>query len=70
MRLTAPIAVAAVCLIASSCVIVAKGNGPHPPAESAPRTHVQTVTTSNAPAPVGPYSQARLAGNTLYLAGQ
>jgi len=28
------------------------------------------VTTANAPAPIGPYSQAKWAGNTLYLSGQ
>lgn len=30
----------------------------------------KTVATQNAPAAVGPYSQARLAGNTLYASGQ
>ncbi len=28
------------------------------------------ITTSNAPAPIGPYNQAVLAGNTLYISGQ
>lgn len=28
------------------------------------------ITTNNAPAPIGPYSQAILAGNTLYVSGQ
>ena len=28
------------------------------------------ITTSNAPAPIGPYSQAILSGNTLYTSGQ
>ena len=28
------------------------------------------VNTPNAPAPIGPYSQAVLAGNTLYTSGQ
>ncbi len=28
------------------------------------------ITTSGAPAPIGPYSQAVLAGNTLYISGQ
>ena len=28
------------------------------------------ITTSNAPAPIGPYNQAVLAGNTLYMSGQ
>ena len=28
------------------------------------------ITTSNAPAPIGPYNQAVLSGNTLYLSGQ
>jgi len=28
------------------------------------------INTQNAPAPVGPYNQAILAGNTLYLSGQ
>jgi 2-iminobutanoate/2-iminopropanoate deaminase len=28
------------------------------------------VTTANAPAPIGPYNQAVLAGNTLYISGQ
>lgn len=30
----------------------------------------QVVRTPNAPNPVGPYSQARVAGNTIYVAGQ
>ncbi|MFY0651031.1 MAG: RidA family protein [Cyclobacteriaceae bacterium] len=28
------------------------------------------INSSNAPAPIGPYSQATLAGNTLYVSGQ
>lgn len=28
------------------------------------------ITTNNAPAPIGPYSQAILTGNTLYTSGQ
>lgn len=28
------------------------------------------ITTSNAPSAIGPYSQAVLAGNTLYISGQ
>ena len=28
------------------------------------------VNTSNAPAPIGPYNQAVLSGNTLYISGQ
>jgi len=28
------------------------------------------INTNNAPAPIGPYSQASLAGNTLYVSGQ
>ena len=28
------------------------------------------ITTSNAPAPLGPYNQAVLSGNTLYTSGQ
>ena len=28
------------------------------------------VNTPNAPAPVGPYNQSVLAGNTLYVSGQ
>jgi 2-iminobutanoate/2-iminopropanoate deaminase len=30
----------------------------------------QSILTSAAPAPIGPYSQAILAGNTLYCSGQ
>ena len=30
----------------------------------------EIITTSNAPAPIGPYNQAVKAGNTLYLSGQ
>ena len=30
----------------------------------------QTIATPNAPAAVGPYSQAKLCGNTLYTSGQ
>lgn len=28
------------------------------------------INTANAPAPIGPYNQAVLAGNTLYISGQ
>jgi len=28
------------------------------------------ITTKNAPAPIGPYNQAVLSGNTLYTSGQ
>ena len=28
------------------------------------------ITTPNAPAPIGPYNQAVLSGNTLYTSGQ
>lgn len=28
------------------------------------------INTTNAPAPIGPYNQAILAGNTLYISGQ
>ena len=30
----------------------------------------QIITTSKAPAPIGPYNQAVLSGNTLYTSGQ
>ena len=30
----------------------------------------QTITSANAPAAVGPYCHAKLAGNTLYTSGQ
>src|SRR4051794_14567726 len=30
----------------------------------------RVIRTSNAPAPIGPYSQAILIGNTLYVSGQ
>ena len=30
----------------------------------------QIIFSENAPAPIGPYSQAVLAGNTLYVSGQ
>ena len=30
----------------------------------------QIINTKNAPAPIGPYNQAILAGNTLYISGQ
>jgi 2-iminobutanoate/2-iminopropanoate deaminase len=35
-----------------------------------PAAAQQVISTPNAPAAIGPYSQAILAGNTLYLAGQ
>ena len=44
----------------------AEGEGHQAP----PGISVQAVETSRAPAAIGPYSQAILAGNTLYLAGQ
>ena len=31
---------------------------------------MKTVTTQNAPAPIGPYSQAAITGNTLFISGQ
>jgi len=30
----------------------------------------QVINTKNAPSPIGPYSQAILRGNTLYMSGQ
>lgn len=30
----------------------------------------KVIITKNAPAPIGPYNQAILAGNTLYISGQ
>ncbi len=30
----------------------------------------KTITTSKAPAPIGPYNQAVLSGNTIYTSGQ
>ena len=30
----------------------------------------KNINTTNAPAPIGPYSQSVLAGNTLYVSGQ
>ncbi|MET6991036.1 RidA family protein [Sediminicola arcticus] len=30
----------------------------------------KVITTTNAPAPIGPYNQAILTGNTLYISGQ
>ncbi len=30
----------------------------------------QIINTNNAPSPIGPYNQAVLAGNTLYISGQ
>ena len=30
----------------------------------------KVIKTANAPAPIGPYNQAILAGNTLYISGQ
>jgi 2-iminobutanoate/2-iminopropanoate deaminase len=31
---------------------------------------IKTVETKNAPAAIGPYSQAKIAGNLVYLSGQ
>ena len=33
-------------------------------------TNLKAISTKNAPAAIGPYSQAVLAGNTLYCSGQ
>ncbi|MBI3127620.1 MAG: hypothetical protein HYZ11_08465 [Candidatus Tectomicrobia bacterium] len=33
-------------------------------------THPETVSTPRAPAPTGPFAQARRAGNLLFIAGQ
>ncbi len=30
----------------------------------------EIITSSNAPAPIGPYNQAVMSGNTLYISGQ
>ena len=37
---------------------------------SAPSRERRVIRTDHAPAPIGPYSQAVLAGDTLYVAGQ
>jgi 2-iminobutanoate/2-iminopropanoate deaminase len=47
----------------------------HAPAEDAPHSHVaaaarEIVATDDAPAAIGPYSQAIRVGDTLYCAGQ
>jgi 2-iminobutanoate/2-iminopropanoate deaminase len=34
------------------------------------KTQKKVIYTKNAPKPIGPYSQAILAGNTLYISGQ
>jgi 2-iminobutanoate/2-iminopropanoate deaminase len=40
-------------------------------AEKSKFTHMKTIIfTENAPAPIGPYNQAVLKGNTLYTSGQ
>ncbi len=38
-------------------------SGPTPPTKS-------IISTHHAPAPIGPYNQAVIAGNTLYISGQ
>lgn len=35
-----------------------------------PHIMAQIINTTNAPAPVGPYNQSVMAGNTLYVSGQ
>ena len=65
-RARAPLALALSTL--AGCIFVAKtGESPPPPPTLAVR---QTISTPNAPTPVGPYSQAVRVGNALYLAGQ
>ncbi len=54
-------AVLVLCL--SSC---AAGSG----GDSGPAGEVRIISTPQAPAAIGPYSQAVLAGDTLYLSGQ
>src|SRR5687768_13370536 len=39
-------------------------------AQTKARKPKRKVSTDNAPKPVGPYSQAMVAGNTIYVAGQ
>lgn len=39
-------------------------------AQSKPKKSKRKVSTDRAPKPVGPYSQAMVAGNTIYVAGQ
>ena len=40
------------------------------PAQTKTRKPKRKVSTDRAPKPVGPYSQAMVAGNTIYVAGQ
>lgn len=49
----------------TACVSVSKT-----PAPSAPPAERRAISTDKAPAAIATYSQAILAGNTLYLAGQ
>jgi 2-iminobutanoate/2-iminopropanoate deaminase len=50
------------CSFAQS-IIVNENNKP-------PTMEKKIITSSNAPAPIGPYSHANLIGNTLYVSGQ
>jgi len=44
--------------------------GTNPFAGILPRRPPKAVLSTNAPAPIGPYSQAIVAGNTIYCSGQ
>jgi 2-iminobutanoate/2-iminopropanoate deaminase len=44
--------------------------GTNPFAEILPRRPAKPVLSPKAPAPIGPYSQAIVAGNTIYCSGQ
>lgn len=41
-----------------------------PKVQAKPKSSKKKVSTERAPKPVGPYSQAIVAGNTIYVAGQ
>lgn len=51
-----------ICLLAMSCAT--------PEPEPKPELTREVISTKDAPAAIGPYSQAIKVGNTLYLAGQ
>lgn len=74
LTLRAVLAAAVGCLLLTGCAEAPSPEGavdarPGGPGAAAGET-IQAIETSRAPAAIGPYSQAILAGNTLYLAGQ
>ncbi len=57
-------------LICALFFLIYERSTPDSQSKAISKNQHQVILSKDAPAPIGPYSQAILVGNTLYLAGQ